>query len=82
MKEWHIMVEVKIKDKILTSKDIRKAKKKLPDDFISTDTNPAVIIGKKSATIVFNCIKIKPEDKAAIKILEKEKKKKNKIPQE
>jgi hypothetical protein len=57
MTESHIMVEVKIKDKILSTKDIQKAKKKLPRNYTTTDENPAIIIGRKSATIVFKCIK-------------------------
>lgn len=66
------MVEVKIKDRILSTKDIQKAKKKLPQNYTTTDENPAIIVGKKSATIVFKCIK---QEDATNEIIKKKDKK-------
>ena len=49
------MVEIKIKKKVLSSSDIKKARKKIPNGYSTNDDHPAIIISKKSATIVFKC---------------------------
>ncbi|HTB99986.1 MAG TPA: hypothetical protein VK705_04845 [Ferruginibacter sp.] len=55
MRECHIMVEIKIKKKVLSLSDIKKARKKIPDGYTTNDDHPAIIISKRSATIVFKC---------------------------
>jgi hypothetical protein len=52
MRECHIMVEIKIKKKVLLLSDIKKARKKIPNGYSTNDDHPAIIISKKSATIV------------------------------
>jgi hypothetical protein len=65
MKEYHIMVEIKMKKKVLSLSDIKKARKKIPNGYSTNDDHPAIIISKKSATIVFKCIQNNddPKDK-------------------
>jgi hypothetical protein len=56
MSEYYVLVKVKIKDGILSSQEIEKAKKELPKDYLAQGDS-AITLSKKYADIVFKCTK-------------------------